>query len=84
VTAPLPHPWIDARGLSDGVQSRVAALRQRAVHDSHNADVREVVRLRANDACEYCLLPTLGKFEMEHISFGSILVDLRGVEPLTF
>lgn len=45
----------------------MAALRRRAVHDPHNSDVREVVRLRANDACEYCLLPTTSKFEVEHI-----------------
>jgi len=25
------------------------------------------VRLRANDACEYCLLPTVGTFNVEHI-----------------
>jgi len=29
--------------------------------------VRDVVRLRAADACEYCLMPTTGKFEIEHI-----------------
>jgi len=29
--------------------------------------VRDVVRQRAADACEYCLMPTNGKFEVEHI-----------------
>jgi len=68
------------------ISERVAALRRRAVHDPHNADVREVVRLRANDACEYCLLPTFGKFEVEHIVPASLWDDyvadrLAGVRP---
>jgi len=50
-----------------GLAQREAALRRRAVHSSHNTDVREVVRLRASDACEYCLLPTAVAFEVEHI-----------------
>jgi hypothetical protein len=25
------------------------------------------VRLRANDACEYCLHPTVGQFHIDHI-----------------
>lgn len=57
-TSPSLHP---------GLKQRVAALRRRSVHDPHNPDVREVVRLRANDACEYCLLATISKFEVEHI-----------------
>lgn len=56
--SPPQHPGLD---------QRIAQLRRRAVHDSQNMDVREVIRLRANDACEYCLLPTTGKFEIEHI-----------------
>lgn len=65
---------------------RVADLRRRAVHDPHNMDVREVVRLRANDACEYCLLPTVGKFEVEHIIPAGLWTDyvgerLPGVQP---
>src|SRR5437660_1449895 len=51
--------------LHPGLGQRLAALRRRAVHDPHNLDVHEVVRLRANDACEYCLLPTISKFEVE-------------------
>jgi 5-methylcytosine-specific restriction endonuclease McrA len=53
--------------VSPRLTERLAALRRRSVHDPHNADVRDVVRLRANDACEYCLLPTTLKFEIEHI-----------------
>ena len=29
--------------------------------------VRLAVRLRARDACEYCLMPTFGQFEIDHI-----------------
>jgi hypothetical protein len=54
----FPHP---------GLAERLEALRRRAVHSPRNPDVREVVRLRAGDACEYCLLPTIGRFHIEHI-----------------
>jgi hypothetical protein len=54
----IPHP---------GLEERMATLRRRRVHSSRHPDVREVVRLRAGDACEYCLLPTLGRFHLEHI-----------------
>lgn len=36
-------------------------------NDPHDALVRQVVRLRARDACEYCLHPTTGQFEVDHI-----------------
>lgn len=49
------------------IDERVAALLRRAVHSPRNPDVRDVVRLRADDACEYCLLPTIGRFNVEHI-----------------
>ena len=52
---------------SPGLTQREAALRKRTVHSPGNADVRELVRLRAGDACEYCLLPVAGAFEGEHI-----------------
>ncbi len=50
-----------------GLQGRIAALERRSIHDPQNQDVRDVVRLRALDACEYCLMPTSGKFHVEHI-----------------
>ncbi len=50
-----------------GIGERLTALRERGIHSPRNPDVREAVRLRANDACEYCLLPTAGKFNIEHI-----------------
>ncbi len=49
------------------LEERIATLRRRAIHNPRNPDVREVVRLRANDACEYCLLPTVSQFHIEHI-----------------
>lgn len=33
----------------------------------HNERVRLAVRLRAHDACEYCLMPTTGQFHIDHI-----------------
>jgi hypothetical protein len=77
MTPPLLHP---------GLRQRLAALRRRAVHDPHNPDVREVVRLRANDACEYCLLPTISTFEVEHVIPPRLWDDylagrLPGVRP---
>lgn len=50
-----------------GLERRIAALLRRSVHSPENRDVRAVVRLRAHDACEYCLLPTVGTFNIEHI-----------------
>jgi len=36
-------------------------------NDPHDALVRQIARLRARDACEYCLHPTNGQFEIDHI-----------------
>jgi hypothetical protein len=49
------------------LRGRIAALNRAARHDPQDPLVREVVRQRAADACEYCLMPTTGKFEIEHI-----------------
>ena len=46
---------------------RLTALQRRTRHSPRNREVRAVVRLRARDACEYCLLPTAAKFQIEHI-----------------
>jgi len=35
-------------------------------HDPQDRLVRQVVRPRAHDACEYCLLPTSGQFQIDH------------------
>lgn len=53
--------------LHAGLFRRISALLQRDAHSSENDEVRSVVRLRAHDACEYCLLPTIGTFNIEHI-----------------
>ena len=55
--APYPH----------ALRGRIAALKRLARHDPADPVVRDIVRLRAADACEYCLMPTNGKFEIEHI-----------------
>jgi hypothetical protein len=36
-------------------------------HDPQDSLVRQIVRLRARDACEYCLLPTTGQFQIDHV-----------------
>ena len=36
-------------------------------HTPRSDVVRLVVRLRARDACEYCLLPTVGQFHVAHV-----------------
>lgn len=56
---PAPYP----RALS----YRITTLNRIHRHDPHDPLVRDVVRQRAADACEYCLMPTNGKFETEHI-----------------
>ncbi len=53
-----PHP---------GLAALLSELERRSTHSPRNGRVREAVRLRAGDACEYCLLPTVGQFQIEHI-----------------
>jgi hypothetical protein len=36
-------------------------------HDPHEPLIRQMVRLRGRDACEYCLQPTTGRFQVDHI-----------------
>lgn len=36
-------------------------------NDPHDEQVRLAIRLRARDACEYCLMPTTGQFHVDHI-----------------
>jgi hypothetical protein len=42
-------------------------LAGQARHDIRSTAVCLAVRLRARDACEYCLLPTAGQFQIDHI-----------------
>jgi len=58
----------DDPGLRD-LLARVAA---RDRNDPHDAVVRQIVRLRARDACEYCLHPTAGQFEIDHVIPGGL------------
>jgi 5-methylcytosine-specific restriction endonuclease McrA len=45
----------------------ITALAAHPRHDVRDEMVRLAVRLRARDACEYCLLPTVGQFHVDHI-----------------
>lgn len=42
-------------------------LAEQGRHDARDAKVRLAVRLRARDACEYCLFPTTGLFHLDHV-----------------
>lgn len=52
---------------SAAVQRVLRQLRKQSQHDPHDDLVRIVVQVRARDACEYCLLPTEGRFEIDHV-----------------
>ena len=61
-------------------------LAGRTIHGPHHPEVRLAVRLRARNACEYCLLPTIGRFEVDHIIPAKSWADyaagrLHGVRP---
>jgi len=47
--------------------SLLAELAGQRRHSPRNANVRLAVRLRARDACEYCLLPTTSHFQIDHV-----------------
>lgn len=46
------------------VEERLARL---ASHDPTHPDVRMVVKWRARDACEYCLMPSRSQFHVDHV-----------------
>jgi 5-methylcytosine-specific restriction endonuclease McrA len=55
-------------------------------HSTRAPLVRLAVRARAGDACEYCLLPTIGQFNVDHIIppglwQAYIAGRIRGVPP---
>ncbi len=58
-------------------------------HRRSDTDVRLYVRLRARDACEYCLKPTVGQvFDVDHVippGKWSRYVDraIAGLEPIS-
>ena len=49
------------------LQELVAQVEGEDRNEPHDALVRQVLRLRALDAFEYCLHPTTGQFEIDHI-----------------
>ena len=55
---PAPYP----RAL----RGRIAALNRLPRHDARDPIARDVVRQRAADACEYCLLPNYIAFRVYH------------------
>jgi 5-methylcytosine-specific restriction endonuclease McrA len=54
---------IDPARLRD-LLDRVAAAPR---HDAHDPLIRQLARLRARDGCEYCLHPTTGQFQIDHV-----------------
>lgn len=48
-------------------QSLFARVQGQARHSPQDALIRQIVRLRARDRCEYCLHPTMGQFQIDHI-----------------
>jgi len=72
--------------LLPGLDRRIAALLERGIHGQRNDEARAVVRLRARDACEYCLMPTTTRFQVDHIvppDLWPVCVEggLRGLPP---
>lgn len=53
--------------MNDPLSILLHELSRHARHDSHDDRVRLAARLRARDACEYCLLKTEGGFHIDHI-----------------
>jgi hypothetical protein len=62
-------------------------LDQAPSHSPFDDTVRQYVQMRARDACEYCLMPALSQFHVDHIVphsrwrqylTGSLLMEPRG------
>lgn len=49
------------------LQQALARLSRVSEHNPHDPDLRMVVQARARDACEYCLMPTSTRFQVDHI-----------------
>jgi hypothetical protein len=52
---------------SPAFQRVLERLARETLHDPFDAEVRMVVQMRARDACEYCLMPTRTRFEVDHV-----------------
>lgn len=50
-----------------GLRALLRELATREHHSPRDDIVRLAVRLRAHDACEYCLLPTTSQFHVEYV-----------------
>lgn len=66
---PAPH--------SRSLHSVTAELNRHRVHDPHDPQVRLYVFQRAAEACEYCLMPTEARFEVDHIVPKARWVDYQ-------
>lgn len=61
MNAPATNPY------QAPLDQHLNVLRGRTTHNSDDPIVRNTVQLRGWDACEYCLMPTFGRYEVEHI-----------------
>jgi 5-methylcytosine-specific restriction endonuclease McrA len=52
---------------SPALQALFAQLASLPSHDPTDQLVRSAVQARARDACEYCLMPALSQFHVDHI-----------------
>ena len=73
--------------MSEPLAQLLRELARRQRHDPHDERVRLAVRGRARGVCEYCLLPTGGQFQIDHIIPPGRWADyvsgrLRGVRPV--
>lgn len=73
--------------MSDPLALLLGELAALPRHDPHDARVRLAVAGRARGVCEYCLLPTGGQFQIDHIIPPArwdtyVTGQLRGVAPL--
>lgn len=53
--------------MSDPLARLIRDLAARSRNDPHDPEVRVAVAARAVGRCEYCLLPTGGQFQIDHI-----------------
>jgi hypothetical protein len=72
--------------MADSLPRILAALAGQSRHDPRERLVRLAAEVRARHACEYCLMPTGGQFQIDHI-FPPMLWDrytggkLTGIAP---
>src|SRR4026208_1778559 len=52
---------------SPAVRHILERLANETLHDPFDVEVRLIVQMRARDACEYCLMPTRTRFDIDHI-----------------